>query len=218
MAGEDCPVKVAQRHYKSVPKGKLYNEYGPTEGTVWCTVYEIPSTQSGSHVPIGRPIANMQIYLLDADGQPVPIGVPGELYIGGTGLAQGYLNRPELTEEYFVRSTFNDLGNVRLYRTGDIARYLPDGNIVFLGRKDQQIKIRGYRVELEEIEGSLKQYPGVNEAIVVATENFDKTNDEEEKALAEQLSTLDEKIANELLTSIEGLSEDTVETLLAHGV
>lgn len=217
VAGEACPMEVVQRHYSFIPECKFYNEYGPTEGTVWSTVYEALATEFGSHVPIGRPIANMQVFLLDTNGQPVPVGVPGELYIGGAGLARGYCNRHELTDEFFLHSSINDLTNVRLYKTGDMARYLPDGNIVFLGRKDHQVKIRGYRVELEEIEGALKQYPGVHEAVVVARDDNGRANHEEEKVLAEQLSALDKKIANELLMNIEELSEEAAEMLLAHG-
>src|SRR5439155_19438519 len=121
---------------------------------------------SDGPVSIGRPIANTQIYLLDSHRQPVPIGVTGELHIGGIGLARGYLNRPELTAEKFISHTFNNGPSTRLYKTGDLARYRPDGNIEFLDRLDNQVKIRGYRIELGEIEAVLRQHPEVRESVV----------------------------------------------------
>ena len=122
-------------------------------------------------MPIGRPIANTQIYILDKFLNPVPIGVPGELHIGGNGLARGYLNRPELTAEKFIANPFTDDALSRLYKTGDLARYLPDGNIEFLGRIDNQVKLRGYRIELGEIEGVLNQHVHVRASMVVMRED-----------------------------------------------
>lgn len=122
-------------------------------------------------VPIGRPIANTQINLLDRYLQPVPVGISGELYVGGTGLAPGYLNRPDLTAEKFIPNPFNDEPGARLYKTGDLARYLPDGNLEFLGRFDHQVKIRGFRIELGDIEADLGQHSAVREAVVLAPEN-----------------------------------------------
>ncbi|MGD8296324.1 MAG: amino acid adenylation domain-containing protein, partial [Desulfobacterales bacterium] len=168
VAGEVCPQNLAQSHYQRLPNTQLYNEYGPTEGTVWSTVYQFPPQSQGTQVPIGKPIANTQAFILDAHFRPVPIGVTGELYIGGHGLAQGYLNQPELTAERFINHTFENGVEARLYRTGDLARYLPDGNIVFLGRVDHQVKIRGYRIEVTEIEIFLKAHSDIREAAVTA--------------------------------------------------
>ncbi len=129
------------------------------------------SIPEGQTIPIGRPISNTQIYLLDSHGQPVPIGVAGEMYIGGDGVARGYLNRPELTAEKFIPDPFSAEPGARMYKTGDLARYLPDGNIEFLGRNDFQVKIRGFRIELGEIEARLLEYPGIREAVVLARED-----------------------------------------------
>jgi len=149
----------------------LVNHYGPTENTVVTTCATVAvATGTDTPPPIGRPIANTQVYLLNAALQPVPVGVPGELYISGVGLARGYLNRPELTAEKFIPHPFSDEPGVRLYKTGDLARYLSDGNIEFLGRIDQQVKIRGFRIELGEIEAVLSQHPIVQETVVLAWE------------------------------------------------
>jgi amino acid adenylation domain-containing protein len=144
----------------------LWNLYGPTETSIWSTIAKVEPGES--LVLIGRPIANTQIYILDSHFQPVPVGVHGELYIGGDGLARGYLNRPELTSEKFVANLFNDNPNSRLYRTGDLAKYRADGNIEFLGRDDHQVKIRGHRIELGEIETILNRHPAVKESVIVA--------------------------------------------------
>jgi amino acid adenylation domain-containing protein len=152
----------------NAPQTRLVNEYGPTETVVGCCVYEATglSGQSGG-VPIGRPIANTQLYVLDRHLEPVPIGALGELYIGGDGVGRGYLNRPELTAERFVPDRFSKTPGARLYRTGDLARYLADGNLEFCGRIDQQIKVRGYRIEPGEIEAVLGKHPAVGQAVVM---------------------------------------------------
>ncbi len=152
----------------------LINAYGPTEATVVTTRFnlaELAVDDVWEEVPIGRPIPNLQVYLLDAELQLVPIGVPGELCVGGAGVARGYLNRPALTAERFVPDPFDDAPGARLYRTGDLARYLPDGNIEFLGRVDHQVKVRGFRIELGAIETVLRQHPAVRDVVVLARED-----------------------------------------------
>ncbi len=174
VAGETCPSALVARHYGCLPGVRLYNEYGPTEGTVWSSACEIRAADAAADrpVPIGRPIANMQIHLLDAHLDQVPIGVPGELYIGGAGVARGYHERPDLTAERFVPDPFTSEPGARLYRTGDRARWRPDGNIEFLGRVDHQVKIRGFRIELGEIEDCLLRHPAVKAAVVIAREDL----------------------------------------------
>jgi amino acid adenylation domain-containing protein len=150
----------------------VVNNYGPTETTVVATSGHVPPTEHADTPPsIGRPIANTQVYILDEHLQQGPIGEPGELYIGGVGLARGYLNRPELTAERFIPNPFSDEPGARLYKTGDLVRFLPDGQIAFLGRNDQQVKIRGFRIELGEIEAVLIQHPAIQQAVLVAHED-----------------------------------------------
>jgi aspartate racemase len=180
IAGGDV---LSASHVRKVLRGlkkgcKLINGYGPTENTTFTTCYPMTgAAEVGATVSIGRPITSTQVYILDRHLNPAPIGVPGELYIGGDGLARGYLNRPELTAEKFIPNPFSSSvtgdrkTGSRLYRTGDLARYLPSGNIEFLGRLDQQVKIRGFRVEPGEIESVLGQHPAVRQAVVVARED-----------------------------------------------
>ncbi|HZO76365.1 MAG TPA: amino acid adenylation domain-containing protein [Ktedonobacteraceae bacterium] len=149
--------------------GRLWNMYGPTETTIWSTLHQIETSDRSSY--IGCPIANTQIYILDQSWQPVPIGVPGALYIGGDGLARGYLNSPDLTAERFVPHPFSCKPGARLYKTGDLARYRPDGKLEFLGRLDHQVKLRGFRIELGEIETLLNQHPAVQECVAVVRED-----------------------------------------------
>ncbi|MCF5709236.1 amino acid adenylation domain-containing protein [Pseudomonas syringae] len=149
---------------------QLWNLYGPTETTIWSCAAQVGTQGESLIVPIGKPIANTRTYLLDAQQQPVPQGVSGELYIGGEGVARGYLNRDDLTAERFLTDPFSQQPTARMYRTGDLARYLPDGSLEYLGRNDDQVKIRGFRIELGEIEARLGGCAGVNEAVVVAIE------------------------------------------------
>ena len=168
VAGEASPKELIQRHKEVLPQASIYNEYGPTEAAVWSTVYDCDSPGDKAHVSIGRPITNMKVHLLDKHLRPAPIGVPAELYIGGIGLSRGYLNRPDLTAERFIPDPLGGRQAGRLYKTGDLARYWPDGNIEFLGRVDNQVKVRGFRIELEEIESHLRAHPAVAEAVVAA--------------------------------------------------
>ncbi|MEH2366202.1 amino acid adenylation domain-containing protein [Nostoc sp.] len=166
VAGEACNPKLMAEWSKG---RRFFNAYGPTESTVCATVAEYTGD---TQLTIGRAIANTQIYILDQYQQPVPIGTPGELYIGGDGLARGYLNRPELTKEKFIPHPFEEAKGRRLYKTGDLARFLPDGNIEFLGRIDHQVKIRGFRIELGEIEALLSQHPNVQQVVVITREDM----------------------------------------------
>ena len=165
LGGEALPASLVKQLNI---RGQILNMYGPTETTVWSTTHEV-ATAEGS-IPIGRPIANTEIYIVDRHFQPVPVGIPGELLIGGAGVARGYLNRPELTAERFVAHPFSNRPGARLYRTGDLVRFLADGTIEFLGRLDHQVKLRGFRIELGEIETALCEHPQVREGVVVLRE------------------------------------------------
>ncbi|MBV9790944.1 MAG: amino acid adenylation domain-containing protein, partial [Chloroflexi bacterium] len=172
IGGEALRAETVAYWREFAPATRLINEYGPTETVVGCCVYEVPPTgEVNSVIPIGRPIANTQLYILDRYLNPVPVGVSGELYIGGDGVGRGYLNRPDLTAEKFIADPFSTHPGARLYRTGDLARYFADGTIDFLGRIDHQIKVRGFRIELGEIEGVLSEHPAVSEVVVVARED-----------------------------------------------
>ncbi|MFZ5917841.1 MAG: amino acid adenylation domain-containing protein, partial [Chloroflexota bacterium] len=166
-AGEACTVELVRRW---APGRDFFNAYGPTETTVCASAYRCDEHEP-YNPPIGRPIANTRLYVLDANQQLAPIGVPGELCVAGVSLARGYRNRPDLTAEKFVRDPFDDSPEARLYRTGDLARYRADGNLEFLGRIDHQVKVRGFRIELGEIEAVLEQHPAVQDGVVVARED-----------------------------------------------
>ena len=207
VAGEACPAGVLDRHFDRAPGASLYNEYGPTEACVWSTVYRATNAVSGQHtVSIGRPIPGAGVDLLDASSRLVPIGVPGEMFVSGDGLARGYLNQPALTDERFVHR--RDVGGelTRLYRTGDLARWRDDGNLEFLGRVDRQVKVRGYRIELEEIEATLAGHPDLRQVAVVArvrpvtpvTDAASRSID-----LSKRLSSLGADHAERLLRDVE---------------
>jgi amino acid adenylation domain-containing protein len=170
-SGEELPAALQKKCLESLPQARLSNLYGPTEAAVDVTAWECERDDSPVRVPIGRPISNVQMYVLDRQKQPLPIGVSGEIYIGGVGVGRGYLNRPQLTAERFVSDPFSADGRSRLYRTGDLGRWRADGALEYLGRNDHQVKIRGFRIELGEIEAQLSKLPQVKEAAVIARED-----------------------------------------------
>src|SRR5262249_44570714 len=166
LAAEPLPTSLVDQIYSGTSASKVYDLYGPTETTTYST---FTLRIAGEPATIGRPLANEQVYVLDPDRNLQPVGVPGELYIGGDGVARGYLNRPDLTAERFLPNPFKPAS--RLYRTGDLARWKPDGNLEFLGRIDHQVKVRVFRIELGEIESGLKRNPEVDDAVVVVRED-----------------------------------------------
>ncbi|MFJ8795490.1 amino acid adenylation domain-containing protein [Streptomyces sp. NPDC102462] len=166
VAGEAFSRATLERWRALAPKTRLVNEYGPTEASVGTSVFEVPAETDAEVLPIGRPLPNLTMYVLDSLLQPVPVGVPGELYVGGTGVARGYANRPDLTAERFLPDPYAAEPGARLYRTGDLVRRREDGNVEFLGRLDDQVKIRGFRVELGEVQAVLAEHPAVREAFV----------------------------------------------------
>jgi amino acid adenylation domain-containing protein/non-ribosomal peptide synthase protein (TIGR01720 family) len=168
VAGEACSAALTQLHHSTLSSVRLFNEYGPTEATVWCTAYEVSVAVEERSVPIGRPIPNATAYVLSGSGSLCPIGVTGELFIGGKGVAKGYWQRPELTKARFLPNPFR--GGEEMYRTGDRARWLANGNLEFLGRADRQVKLRGYRIELGEIKEAMLRYPGITRSIVKVDE------------------------------------------------
>ena len=174
IGGEASHLEWVQQVCADLAPGTLYNHYGPTETTVGSLTCQVSSplpAQSGSLTPIGKPLANTQIYILDQYFQPVPPGVEGELYIGGSSVTRGYLGHPDMTAERFLPHPFGVEAGARLYRTGDRARYRYDGNVEFMGRRDEQVKIRGYRIEPGEIETALLQHPTVQDVVVMATQD-----------------------------------------------
>ncbi|WP_394829193.1 amino acid adenylation domain-containing protein [Pendulispora albinea] len=170
-SGEALPAAFRDRFFARLPGTELHNLYGPTEAAVDVTFWPCRTDPESPTVPIGRPIANTQIYILDEHRQPAPIGIPGEIYIGGTNVGRGYLNRPELDLERFVPDPFGAVAGAKMYRTGDRARYRSDGVIEYLGRLDEQVKVRGFRIELGEIESALRRQPNVKDAVVTAIED-----------------------------------------------
>ena len=221
VAGEACTTQLAAQHFDTIPHVKLYNEYGPTESTVWCIAHQLePSDSNASSIPIGRPIKNIQVYILNDDAKRVPYGTPGELYIGGLGLATGYLNDPEKTAQAFIQHPFDADVTKRLYKTGDIAKYRADGTIEFLGRKDQQVKVRGYRIELDEIAQHIHSAPHVEQAVIMVQNETDTICwDTLETANTSQLlqtfnTHISEKELETILTSVESLQKETLEVVL----
>lgn len=170
-SGEALPYDLQQRFFACLPAVELHNLYGPTEAAIDVTYWACKPQATRQTVPIGRPIANIQMHILDKHLRRVPVGVAGELYIGGVGVARGYFNRPKLTAAAFIPDPFSQKPGARLYKTGDLARFWPDGNIEFLGRADFQVKVRGFRIELSEIEAVLGQHTAVTETVVLARED-----------------------------------------------
>ncbi len=167
VAGEVCPVSLVKKHQQLLPNAQLYNEYGPTECTVCATVYAVPKNFGGAKTPIGKPLENYKVYILDGQLQPVPAEWVGEIYIGGSGVARGYLNRPQLTAERFIQNPFSKNPEDRLYKTGDVGQQLADGNFDFIGRSDYQVKLRGFRIELGEIENVITLHAAIRDVVVV---------------------------------------------------
>ncbi|WP_029573805.1 non-ribosomal peptide synthetase, partial [Pseudomonas syringae] len=170
-SGEALPGHLVRRFKAQLPGIALHNLYGPTEAAIDVTAWDCSGPNTPDSTPIGKPVANTRIYLLDAHQQPVPLGVAGEIYIGGVQVARGYLNLAQLTAERFIKDPFSEDPSARLYRTGDLGRWLADGNIEYLGRNDDQVKIRGFRIELGEIEACLARHDAVKEAVVMARED-----------------------------------------------
>ncbi|MBE9028850.1 amino acid adenylation domain-containing protein [filamentous cyanobacterium LEGE 11480] len=198
VAGEACSRNLVKQHYTQLAQTQLYNEYGPTEATVWCTAAQIPHEPSAGPITIGKPIPNTQIQILDEAQRPVPIGAIGEIYISGDGVTNGYLNQPERTAATFHRQA---APASRLYKTGDRGRYRADGNLEWLGRNDRQVKIRGYRIELGEVEDALLQQPNIQEAVVINKSVMPLAESVEQLVTA--LGTLSDPQAEHLLTLAE---------------
>ena len=222
VAGEACTPPLCQMHFEKLPWVLLYNEYGPTEATVWCVAHKIGIRDVHGPVAIGKPVAQAEVYLLDRELDMVPYGAVGELFIGGTGLAGRYMNRPELSNTAYIPHPFNPGKDAKLYKTGDLARFNSEGNLIFLGRADQQLKIRGFRIEPEEIEAIIGEHPMIERVAVVAREQ----NRKMELPLPGTANTDDliqylgnhlrEDQLDELLKSVESLSESERMLLLQH--
>jgi len=201
VAGEACPRRLPHKHRRSVPAARLYNEYGPTETTVWCTAMEIGNTPDHQVPPIGRPISCARAYVLDQHRHVLPAGASGELFIGGLGVSLGYVNQPQRTAERFSPDPYIARG--RMYQTGDLACFTPDGTLLFLGRMDRQVKIRGHRVEPGAIEHALKSHPSVREAAVFAVSEFPEHITCDRAELSCRLSELPDEVALNLINKVK---------------
>jgi amino acid adenylation domain-containing protein len=212
-SGEALPQELARRCLAGMPWAELHNLYGPTEAAIDVTYWKCLAEDAHASVPIGKPIANIRVYVVDEAMEPVPVGVPGELLLAGVGLARGYWGRGDLTAERFVPDGLSGRSGERLYRTGDLARWLPDGNIEYLGRLDQQVKIRGFRIELGEIETALQEYEGVRQAAV--TVRVDETGDRRLVAyvVAEKAGRESENGNNDAVLQISELREHLLRKL-----
>ncbi len=212
VAGEACPAELVRLHFRRLPHVELFNEYGPTEATVWATVHACRAEDgdAGAMVPIGKPISNCAAFVLDRYRQVVPAGMAGELFLCGNGVAQGYFRRADRTAERFFEHELPHVGRVRLYRTGDLVRWRSDGVLEFLGRVDFQIKVRGYRIEPQEIEAVLEGYPGVQRAVVVASRASGSSEPSPDDLVAE----LGEAALEPIVAEIEALAPDAVQQAL----
>ncbi|MFC4097880.1 non-ribosomal peptide synthetase [Euzebyella saccharophila] len=213
VAGEACTPSLCQLHFKKLPSTKLYNEYGPTEATVWATAHEIVPAEMEKTVAIGRGVAGNKIYLLNKNLEMVPFGAVGEIYISGPSLAKGYLNKAELSSAVFLKNPFSHSAYEKMYKTGDLGRFRADRNLEFLGRADQQVKLRGYRIELEEVENAIKSLGAVTEVIAqVETLEIEKDSnfsdfDDPDAFLGQLMATLEEEDIEELLNEVEMLGK-----------
>ncbi|MGH8196217.1 MAG: amino acid adenylation domain-containing protein, partial [Woeseiaceae bacterium] len=199
VAGEECPTGVTGKHFSTVPDARLFNEYGPTEATVWCTVYQMAPDDAGGRLPIGRPIAGTTLYILDPAGNSLPLGASGELHVSSAGVAAGYWRRDDLTSERFVPDPFAGEKGRRMYRTGDLVRLNSAGQVEFLGRVDRQVKIRGYRIEPEEIENAMRKVSAVSSAAVTVRETAGS------KELAGYYTSDDDALDDLLLSSLKAV-------------
>jgi non-ribosomal peptide synthetase component F len=220
VAGESCPSKMCSIHFATLPKVKLYNEYGPTEATVWSIAHKVEREDTQGIIPIGVSVANSEIYLLNERLEIVPLGAIGEIYIGGPGVAGKYINRSDLDGMVYIKNPFKKEGV--LYKTGDLARYNYLGKLEFHGRSDEQIKIRGFRVELNEIEKTLLLHPNVEDAVVLvesAKSNSytyplsEFTDDTPLSDLVLLTKELAKSESEEILESIESLDDEAAALL-----
>lgn len=204
VAGEACSLTLVKQHYNKLST-VLYNEYGPTEASVWCSAYRVPAVLPPGPIAIGSPIPNTQIYLLNENRQPVPIGAIGEIYVGGAGVTKGYLNQPDKTRDAFVSLPVEIVEgqmSKTVYKTGDLGRYRADGTLEWLGRCDRQVKIRGHRIELGEIEEALRAQPSVQEAVVVARTATSQSEDAVSE-MVEKLAQLPSEQVEAILAAVE---------------
>ena len=209
IAGEAGSHRLVTRHCETLPATALYNEYGPSEACVWASAARLDTAATGANVTIGRPVANTRLYVLDREHRPLPVGVAGELFIGGENLAQGYVGLDDITQELFIPDPFANSGQ-RLYKTGDRARFREEGCLEYLGRVDHQLKVRGFRVEPGEIESVLASHPAIESAVVFIDDSAALDNE-----LSSLLDSVGESAAALLLADVEALDDGAVERALA---
>ncbi len=217
VAGEACPARLQLEHCRQLPNTALYNEYGPTEATVWATMAELTADGAATRVTIGRPLPHVSTYVVDAQLRPVPLGAEGELLIGGVCIAAGYVGDDPRNVENFIDNPFRAEPDPRLYRTGDRVRQLRDGRFEFLGRIDHQVKVRGFRIEPEEVEAALQQHADVAEAMVFVADraSLAPITDGDMEKLETALTALPDEIVSALLERVEGLTEIEVAAALS---